>query len=116
MTHPATLRDPFLAKISAKKFIQQNVLEKSNGWTSELESLSHIAELQPHCAFAFLTHNAYFHSVVDIHVESDRLIQDEIKVNFTKLESKLSTQFLPMLADRVSPGDIERSVQQLLQD
>ena len=43
--------------IGSKKIIEQHVLKTSDGWISELESLSHIPETQPHCDFAAFTHS-----------------------------------------------------------
>ena len=43
--------------IGKQKCVEQHLLKTSDGWISEFESLSHIAEIQPYCALAAFTHS-----------------------------------------------------------
>ena len=77
--------------ISRGKFFDFLDLKNWDGWISELESLSHIAETQSHCAFAAFTHSFipkwnYMMRVIDCS-------QDEFKGVFPNAGAKSERNF-----------------------
>ena len=92
------------AALGSRPFAHDFVKQKVNKWTSEIESLSDIAKVQPQAAYAVLTHG-----LMNEWTFLMRTIPD-IDDLFLPLEEAIRYQLLPALTGRSSFSDAEREL------
>ena len=96
---------PYLGTaIGTKEYCDQFVEERVTKWCNELERLVHIAETEPHAAYAAFTH--------DLTSKWNYLscTTPNISDHLAPLETIIRTKFIPTLTGRSPPNDAERDL------